>query len=224
MASVRPMQLDGQYARAQLWKLDTFKGHTMPLSTMLADYLMLPQFPSARFRAWVEKYDRLPDAFMTVVFPLLPHEEFPQHLTDHATVSCKCLKIVDGVRTWIIYNGSVVQYLSQREVIFGDTVPTSFKIIDHLTDEEQAYFREWYNRYDCSWPRVGSWQRLGYFERNAGGFRPHPQLLALYTRSSTHLRDWYAAAEREPFDEFHIVVEYSGGEVHSRTMRAVIRA
>ena len=221
MASVRPMQLDGQYARAQLWKLDTFKGHTMPLSTMLTDYLMLSQFPSARFRAWVEQYDLLPEAFMRVVFPLLPHEEFPQHLSDHATVSCKCLKIVDGVRTWIIYNGSVAQYLSQREAIFGDTVPTSFRIIDHLTDEEQAYFDAWYKRYECSWPKVGAWERLSCFERNTGGSRPRPQLLALSTRSRTHLYDWYAAAADEPVDDFYVVVEYSGGEVHSR--RTVVR-
>ena len=35
----RPMQLDGHYAAAQLEKLDTFKGHTIPLSAMLAEYL-----------------------------------------------------------------------------------------------------------------------------------------------------------------------------------------
>ena len=113
MASVRPMQLDGQYARAQVWKLDTL--HNIPLSAMLTEYLMLPQFPSARFRAWVEQYDRLPESLVKrVAFPLLPDEEFPQHLSERATVTCNVLDIIDGVQTWVEYHGSVAQYLSQR--------------------------------------------------------------------------------------------------------------
>ena len=49
-SALRPMPFDGAYAAAQLWKLDTYKGRTIPLSTMLAEYLMLPAFPSARFK------------------------------------------------------------------------------------------------------------------------------------------------------------------------------
>ena len=226
-AIVRPMQLDGHYAAAQLWKLDTFKGRTAPISTMLADYLMLPQFPSARFKAWVEQYGRLPEAFMQPSFHLLAHEEFPQHLSDLASVSCSVLQIVDGVRTWINYHGSVAQYLSQREAIFGNTVPTSLKIVDRLNDEEKAYFDEWYERYDCFWPWVGSQRRMSCFERNNGSrLRAHPQLLGLYARSRTHLHDWYAAVEYEPFnrDYSYVVVDYRGGEVHSRTTRDATRA
>jgi hypothetical protein len=170
---------------------------------------MLPQFPSSRFKVWVEQYDRLPDAFWSVSFPLLLHEEFPQHLTVRARVCCNYLKIVDGVRTLINYHGSMAHYLSQRWEIFGDTDPTSFEIIDDLTDEEHAYFREWYIRYGCSWPRVG-------------GSRPHPQLLALHDRSRTHMFDWHRARADEPvIDDFHIVVEYRNGEVHSRRTRGV---
>ena len=217
----RPMQLDGHYARAQLWKLDMFKGRIIPLSTTLTDYLMLPQFPSDRFRAWVEQYDLLPEAWWRVVFPLLPHEEFPQHLSEHATVRCKCLKIVDGMQTSITHNGSLAQYMAQRDEIFGDTVPTRFRIIDYKTAEEQAYFDAWYKRYECSWPQVGARERLSCFDRNAGGSRPHPQLLALSTRSRTHLCDWYAAVADEPVGDFYVVVEYSNGELHSR--RTVFR-
>jgi hypothetical protein len=216
------MQLDGHYAAAQLEKLDTYKGRIIPLYAALTEYLMLPQFPSARFRAWVEQYDRLPEAWCVVVFSLLPHEDFPQHLSEHATVRCQCLKFIDGVQTLITYNGSLAQYMAQRYEIFGDTVPTSFKIIDHLTDEEQAYFDAWYKRYECYWPQVGAWERLNIFERmNDVGSHPHPQLLALSTRSRTHLNDWYAASAHEPINDFYVVVEYSNGELHSR--RTVFR-
>ena len=37
----RPMQLDGHYARAQLWKLDTFKGRTIPLYAAPVSYTHL---------------------------------------------------------------------------------------------------------------------------------------------------------------------------------------
>jgi len=148
------MQLDGQYAAAQLWKLDTFNGYDIPLYAVLGEYLMLPQFPSARFKAWIEQYDRLPDVSTRVSFYLLPDEEFPQHLSERATVTCKVLDIIDGVQTWIEYHGSVAQYLSQRWEIWDAFLPTCVKITDVLTDEEQAYFDEWHNRYACPWPLV----------------------------------------------------------------------
>ena len=204
MASVRPMQLDGQYARAQVWKLDTL--HNIPLSAMLTEYLMLPQFPSARFRAWVEQYDRLPESLVKrVAFPLLPDEEFPQHLSERATVTCNVLDIIDGVQTWVEYHGSVAQYLSQRWEIWDAFLPTCVKITDVLTDEEQAYFDEWRNHYARSpWPLVGM--------RGA-----HPQLRGLYDRHRAHLRARLASHPALPYNGDYVVVKYFNGEVYSRT-------
>ena len=51
------MPFDGRYAAAQLWKLDAsplFRGRYFQLSSMLAEDLMLPAFPSARMKGWSE--------------------------------------------------------------------------------------------------------------------------------------------------------------------------
>ena len=221
-AMVRPMSLDGQYAAAQLWKLDSIKGRYFPLATMLADYLMMPAFPSARFKAWAEQYDRAPATVMLThaMIYLLPHEEIPQHLSDGAKVTCKALRIVDGVQTWIYYNGTVAQYLSQREAIFGTAVPTSMKICEPLTREERSYIYDWDDRYVCPWPFVDGEWRPGYHAR-APPTMPrtaHPQLRGLYERYRTFFRQWEAAVEHEPFDgDFSYVVRnYYGGELHSQ--------
>lgn len=207
MASVRPMQLDGQYAMAQLWKLDTFKGHTIPLSAMLAEYLMPPQFPSARFRAWIEQYDRLPRLTARVMFHLLGHEEFPQHLSEDAWVKCNVLGIIYGELTWITYRGSVAQYLSQREAVFNGIVPTALTVIDPLTDEEKAYFAEWRNHYArSSWPLVGM--------RGA-----HPQLRGLYDRNRAHHDAWFEAQPALPGNGDYLMVEYFNGEEVFRMTR-----
>jgi hypothetical protein len=202
---MRPMQLDGHYAAAQLWKLDTFNGYDIPLYAVLGEYLMLPQFPSARFKAWIEQYDRLPDVSGRVSFYVLPDEEFPQHLSERATVTCNVLDIIDGVQTWIEYHGSVAQYLSQRWEIWDAFLPTCVKITDVLTDEEQAYFDEWRNHYARSpWPLVGM--------RGA-----HHQLRGLYDRHRAHLRAWLAAQPALPYNGDYVVVRYFNGEVYSRT-------
>ena len=127
---VRPMPLDGQYAAAQLWKLDAYKGRTLPLSTMLAECLMLPAYPSTRFKAWAEQHGRLFDVAMLrqMTVRLMAHDDIPKYISDGAQLQCKSLRIVDGVRIWINYSGTVAQYLSQREAIFGTAVPTSLEI------------------------------------------------------------------------------------------------
>ena len=88
------MAFDGQYAAAQLWKLDAsplFRGRYFPLSRMLAEHLMLPMFPPGRMKGWAEHYDRLLDAAMDdeTVVRLLAREDIPKQLSDHARVECR---------------------------------------------------------------------------------------------------------------------------------------
>ena len=153
---VRPMPFDGAYAAAQLWKLDgspLFKGRYFQLSTMLAEYLMMPAFPSARFKAWAEQHGRLFDtALRQVTVLLMPNDAIPQHISGDAQIECKALRNVNGAPAWINYHGTVAQYTSQRETIFGTVVPTNVEIKEPLTDEEQAYLGDWFDRYECPWP------------------------------------------------------------------------
>ena len=224
-AMVRPMPLDGQYALAQVWKLDSYKGRTIPLSTMLAEYLMLPAFPSARFKAWAEQYDRLPatTVISQVQLYLLPHEEFPQQIDDDSLVLCSGLRIVGGVRTWIDYHGTLAQYLSQREAIFGTTTPTSMMITVRLTHEELHYLSDWDDRYVCPWPLVDGMWRPGYHARAPIPRRHrtvHPHLSALYERQRAFWTQREATAEMEPLygDHNYVAVRYYEGELHSRTV------
>ena len=222
-AMVRPMPFDGQYAAAQLWKLDSIKGRHFPLSTMLAEYLMLPAFPSARFKAWAEQYDRLP-ASTTVMshahIHLLPHEEIPQHIDD-AKIVCSALRIVGGASTWIDYHGTLAQYLSQREAIFGTTTPTNVRISVRLTRDERSYVDDWDDRYVCPWPFVDGTWRPGYHARAPDPVlhrTVHPQLSALYERRRAFWLQWEAALQIEPFDSSHNYVQlrYYDGVLHSR--------
>ena len=213
-AMQHPMPLDGQYAAAQLWKLDAVKGRSVPISAMLAEYLMLPAFPSARFKAWSEQYGRLPDAAMLtyVTILLTPYEEFPRRLSDDALIECKAMRIVGGVRVWINYHGKVTQFLSQREEIFGTSALTSIKIKDLVNDEERAFLGEWGERYECPWPYVaGQW--INYRMPN----RVHPQLAELYEQYKEFFEQWEAAVEYEPFDgDFNYAVRtYHNGVLHS---------
>ena len=110
----RPMPFDGQYAAAQLWKLDgsqLFKGRYFQLSTMLTDYLMLPAFPSARFQHWADQYDRIPYVSINQVCTrLLAHEDIPRHLSERAKVHC-CGWRTDGkLPVYIYYVGTPSQY------------------------------------------------------------------------------------------------------------------
>ena len=212
---VRPMPLDGQYAAAQLWKLDSIKGRTVPLSTMLAEFLLLPAFPSARFKAWAEQHGRLFDAAMLrqMTVHLLPHDDIPQHISGGAKIQCKAMRIVGGVRMWINYHGTVAQYTSQREEIFGTSMPTSLAIEEPLTDEEQAYLYEWDDRYTCPWPYIaGQWRHYRMPRR------VHPQLIGLYDRYKEVYAQWEEAVEYEPYDgDFNYVVRnYYNGELHTQ--------
>ena len=211
----RPMPLDGQYAGAQLWKLDSIKGRTVPLSTMLAEFLMLPAFPSARFKAWAEQHGRLFDVAILrqTSVRLMAHDDIPQHISDGAQIERKALRIVDGVRMWINYHGTVAQYVSQREAIFGTSVPTCLTIEEPLTDEEQTYLYEWDDRYVCPWPYIAGQWRDYRMPR-----RVHPQLIGLYERYKDFVDQWEAAVEYEPFDgDFSYEVRnYRDGELHSQ--------
>jgi hypothetical protein len=224
-SAMRPMPLDGQYAAAQLWKLDSYKGRTIPLSTMLAEFLMMPAFPSARFKAWAEKYNRLPGTTVIsqVQLYLLPHEEIPQQIDDNSVVLCNGLRIVGGVRIWTDYHGTLAQYRSQREAIFGTTTPTSMMIAVRLTNDEHQYINDWDDRYVCPWPLVDGHWRPGYHARAPTPRRHrtvHPHLSALYERHRAFWMQREATVEFEPVDGEHnyVAVRYYDGELHSRTV------
>ena len=222
-AMVRPMAFDGAYAAAQLWKLDSsplFRGHYFQLSTMLADYLMMPAFPSARIQAWIEQYGRIVMPVIShVQLRILPHEEFPQHVDD-AIVVCSGLRIVDGERRWIDYHGTAAQYLSQREAIFGTSAPTNMLISTQLTDDERQYLNDWDDRYVCPWPLVDGEWRPGFHTRAGAGRRmqAHPQLRELYERYREFSRRLAAATETEPIEDErdYVAVRYCDGQPTSR--------
>jgi hypothetical protein len=224
----RPMQFDGAYAAAQLWKLDTsplFKGCYVQLSAILAEYLMLPAFPSARFKAWAEQYNRLPTVSMAirsnVPLDLLPGEELPGHMADDSTFRCCALHMVGGVWTWIEYQGTLAQYLSQREAIFGTTPPRNVQIADGMTVAEQVYLIDWEERYLTYWPLVNA------ARRPRRGLRPrapphsvHPRLATLYAQYRTFLPQWADSIEHEPFEGPHsyVAMRYYNGALVSRVV------
>jgi hypothetical protein len=218
-SAMRPMPLDGACAAAQVWKLDTYKGRTIPLSTMLAEFLMMPAFPSARIQAWIEQYGRIVMPVVSrVQIRILPHEEFPQDIDD-AVVVCSGLRIVDGERRWIDYHGTAAQYLSQREAIFGTSAPANMLISVRLTDDERHYLSDWDDRYVCPWPLVDGEWRPGYHTRAEAGRRmqAHPQLRELYERYREFSRRLAAESEMEPImDEFdYVALRYGDGELIS---------
>jgi hypothetical protein len=209
------MPFDGQYAAAQLWRLDSIRGRIAPLSTMLAEFLMLPAFPSARFKAWAEQHGRLFDAAILrqVTVRLMGHDDIPQHISGDAQIECKALRNVNGAPAWINYHGTVAQYTSQRETIFGTVVPTNVEIKEPLTDEEQAYLGEWCDRYECPWPYItGQWIEYRMPRR------VHPQLIGLYERYKEFCAQWDEALEYEPFDgDFNYLVRnYYNGELREQ--------
>ena len=150
---VRPMPFEGAYAAAQLWKLDgspLFKGRYFQLSTMLAEYLMLPAFPSARFKAWADHYYRIPCVSINRVSTrLLAHEDIPEHLSEYADVRCRGWRTDGAMPIYITYYGDLTTYLAQREEIFGATAPFGIYVDDRLTDEENDFLCMWWRRYRC---------------------------------------------------------------------------
>ena len=189
----RPITLDGQYAAAQLWKLDTYTGRYFPLSQMLAEYLMLPAFPSARFKAWAEQCDRLSSSIMhpEIDVRLLAHEAAPAQLSGCAKVTCRAMRMEGAMPVWIYYEGSAAQYLEQCEAVFGAAEPSQVEILEKPTDEELQCLDKWEERYVCPWPYVsGPW--VGSRKR------AHPQLRALYDKLRAFATQWGAAIVGEP--------------------------
>ena len=220
---VRPMALDGQYAAAQLWKLDgspLVKGRYFQLSTMLAEHLMLPAFPSARIKDRADQYDRMPHAsFNHTSENLLAHEEIPRHLSERAKVHC-CGWRTDGeLPVYIYYVGTPSQYLTQREEVFGATAPFDIRVEDWLTDEENAFLRKWWKRYRCPYPYVyGPWNVP--YSHTATWISPeaHPHLTALYAKMKAHFSLWRNATVHPPDEDFDDIVyverHYSNGKMY----------
>ena len=204
----RPMAFDGQYAAAQLWKLDAsplFKGRYFQLSNMLADYLMLPAFPSARMKAWAEQYDRMPHAtFNYTNTHLLPNEDIPRHLSEQARVRCRGWRVDGEIPIYIYYTASVPKYLAHREEIFGATAPFGVHVDDCTTDEENAFLHKWWARYRCPYPYVcGRWNVPS--TSLVVHSEVHPQLTAIKVKMKAHFRLWDAAIVHPPDDEDDIV-------------------
>jgi hypothetical protein len=200
---------DGHYAIAQIWKLDTsplFKGRYFQLSSMLAEYLM-PVLLPGRFKLWAEKYGRLASIvpFDYVELHLMDHEGIPPQLTIRAQVFCRAVRMDGPLPVRIHYNGTVEQYLAQRDEVFGTAIPYSILIEDRVTAEESKQFEAYEDHYRRVWPSMrGSWRR------------PHPKLHDLYENRKAFLRNWDLRnmRELEDFeDEDHIRRGYVDGEL-----------
>ena len=217
MASAMVHPFDGHYALAQIWKLDTsplFKGRYFQLSSMLAEYLM-PVLLPGRFKLWAEKYGRLPAVApcFEARLHILDHEGIPPQLSSRATITCKAWRTDANIPVWIDYHGKVEQYLSQREEVFGTSVPYSIYIDDVLTDEESALFEAFDDRYDHFYPYIDT-------VKNEHGRRvriPHPQLRDLYERRKRFLDRGDSLAMRElPIDDTDYIRRiYIGGELET---------
>ena len=214
------LYFDGQYASAQLEKLDwcrLFKGRRVHISEQIAEFLMLPKFPSARFEAWARQCQRLPDSNMRleVCVELLAGEGLPDNLSDRARIQCKVVRM-EGVHTlYIDYSATTAQYLAQREALFGTSEPCSIRVKDFLTDEELEYLSMWRERYGCPWPYVhGGWNASAN-ERYVD-WRAHEELRPLRHKECEHFRKWCAAAHRGPDeDEYYIRRFYVDGALNS---------
>ena len=214
---------DGHYAIAQIWKLDTsplFKGRYFQLSSMLAEYLM-PVLLPGRFKLWAEKYGRLADVAVgfEARIHLLDHEGIPPQLSSRARVSCKAWRMEGNTPVRIYYSGTVEQYLTQREEVFGTAVPYSLQIEDVLTAEEVALFEAFDDHYDRMWP----WIDAVKGENGRLVRIPHPQLRDLYENRRTFLIQWDLLNMRQPTieDLDYIRRTYVDGELDSEvaTMR-----
>ena len=211
---------DGQYASAQLEKLDwccLFKGRHVHISEQIVEFLMRAKFPSARFEAWARQYQRLPDSSMRVgvCMRLVADEDLPDHLSDHARIRCKVVRMEGEHVLYINYSGTTALYLAQREALFGTSVPSSIMVNDHLTDEELEYLSMWRGRYGCPWPFVhGEWN-ASINERYVD-WRAHEELRALRREECEHFRKWCNAAHRGPDeDEYYIRWFYVDGALKS---------
>ena len=200
------MELDGQYAVAQIEKLDwcpLFQGRCIPICRMLAEYLM-PQLLPGRFKVWVEQYGRLPNSFVTkeVCFFLLPQEELPVQISDYADLECTAYRPEDGIWTRINYSGSIASFRALREQVFGTSALYSVKIIEPLTDEETYMMQAWVMRYNMIWP---------YIDYEGGDRRPHDQLRALYENMKVHERLCLTAPLQPPDGVDYVVRNYADG-------------
>ena len=206
---VRPMPFDGAYAAAQLWKLDgspLFQGRYFQLSTMLAEYLMLPAFPSARIKDRADQYDRIPYVSINrVCTRLLAHEDIPGHLSEHAAVRCRGWRTDGAMPIYITYYGDLTTYLAQRE-------------------EENDFLCMWWRRYRCPYPYVyGHWNVP--FSLTATGIltEVHPRLAALYAKDKAHFRLWHAAIVHPPDEDVDDIVYndrvYVGGVLNANVVR-----
>ena len=204
------MELDGQYAVAQIEKLDwcpLFQGRCIPICHMLAEYLM-PQLLPGRFKVWVEQYGRLPDSFVTreVCFFLQPHEDLPVQISDFADIECKAYRTEDGTWTQINYSGSIASFRALRGQVFGTSALHSVRIIEPLTDEETHMMRAWTMRYNLIWPYIG-------YEGDYS--RPHGQLRALYENMKVHERLCATAPLQPPAGVDYVVRNYVDGLLSS---------
>ena len=220
---VRPMPFDGAYAAAQLWKLDgspMFKGRYFQLSTMLAEYLMLPAFPSARIKDRADQYDRMPHAsFNHTSTNLLRYEDIPRHLSEQACVRCRGWRTDGELPVYIYYNAPAPTYLAQREEVFGATAPFGIIVEDPTTDEENTFLRKWWKRYRCPYPYVhGPWNVP--YSRTSTWILPevHPHLTALEAKMKAQFRLWDAAIVHPPDEDFADIVyverHYSNGKMY----------
>ena len=226
---VRPMPLDGQYAVAQLWKLDgsqLFKGRYFQLSTMLAEYLMMPAFPSARFQDWADQNDRMPFVSINQVCTrMLAHEDVPRHLSAHADVRCCGWRTDGALPIYITYYGDLATYMTQREEVFGATAPFKIYVDDRLTDEENDFLCMWLKRYRCPYPFVyGSWNVP--YSITATGIIPkvHPRLAALDEKERAHFRIWRTGIVPKPDEDIDDIVYneriYVNGVLNTDVIRA----
>ena len=204
------MELDGDYAIAQLEKLDyspLFQGRCIPICSMLAKYLM-PQLLPGRMKTWVEQYGRLPDTFITteVCFVLLPHEAFPAEVSDYAEIECAAVRNEDGVWTVINYSGSMASFRAMRERVFGTSVLHSIKITEPLTDEELQQMNAWEERYSMAWP---------YIDYDSGDRLPHKEVRVLYDNMKTHYRLWTGLTMQPPEGASYVERDYIDGVLQS---------
>jgi len=211
------MAFDGHYALAQIWKLDAsplFKGRYFQLSSMLAEYLM-PVLLPGRFKLWAEKYDRIAcmAPFEHVGIHLQGDEDVPPQLSNEAYLICRAVRTDGPLQVRIRYDGTVQQYLAQREEVFGTAVPYSLQIEDVLTAEEVALFEAFDDRYDRLWP----WIDAVKGENGRLVRIPHPKLRDLYERRRAFLMRWDLLNMREPTieDLDYIQRVYVYGELDS---------
>ena len=204
------MELDGQYAVAQIEKLDwcpLFQGRCIPICSMLSEYLM-PQLLPGRIKVWVEQYGRLPDSFVTreVCFFLLPNEQLPVQISDFADITCTAYRTEDGTWTQINYSGSIASFRALRGQVFGTSALHSVQIIEPLTDEETNMMLAWATRYNNIWP---------YIDYEEGVYRPHGQVTALYENMKAHERQYLTAPLQPPDGVDYVVRNYADGLLSS---------